>query len=72
MTKEFIQVLKENYPSGTRLQLVSMNDPDGVEPGTKGTVRYVDDMGTIHMQWDNGRTLGLIYDEDDFITIVEA
>ena len=29
-------------------------------------MKFVDDMGTIHPQWDNGRTLGLIYGEDSF------
>jgi hypothetical protein len=65
-------MIKATYPKGTRLQLISMSDPyTPVESGTKGTVRCVDDMGTIHMQWDNGRTLGLIYGEDSFRKIKE-
>lgn len=56
-----------NYPPGTRLELISMgDDPRPVEPGTRGTVRVVDDMGTIHMDWDNGRSLGLVPGEDSF------
>ena len=27
---------------------------------------HVDDAGTIHMKWDNGRTLGLVPVEDQF------
>lgn len=42
------------------------DDPRPVEPGTRGTVRVVDDMGTIHMDWDNGRSLGLVPGEDSF------
>lgn len=58
---------KEAYPPGTRLMLLSMNDPyRPVERGTRGTVRLVDDMGTIHMNWDNGRTLGIVPGEDEF------
>ena len=72
MHKECIKIIKEAYPKGTRLQLISMNDDNAVESGTKGTVVCVDDMGTIHMKWDNGRTLGLIYGEDSFIKIVEV
>jgi len=44
-----------------------MNDPHHpVESGTRGTVEHVDDMGTIHMSWDNGRTLGIVPGEDEF------
>lgn len=61
------QRYKEAYPPGTRLMLLSMNDPyRPVESGTRGTVRHVDDMGTIHMNWDNGRTLGIVPGEDEF------
>lgn len=61
------QEYKEAYPPGTRLMLLSMNVPyHPVEKGMRGTVRLVDDMGTIHMNWDNGRTLGIVPGEDDF------
>ena len=62
-----VKMYKEMYPKGTRIELISMEDPFApIEPGTKGTVVCVDDMGTIHMQWDKGRTLGLIPGEDRF------
>lgn len=61
------QRYKEAYPPGTRLMLFNMNDPHHPdESGTRGTVEYVDDMGTIHMKWDNGRGLGLVPGEDEF------
>ncbi len=66
-SREQIEIIKKKYPSGTRIQLLStMNDMQGVEEGTKGTVIHVDDIGTIHMRWDNGRGLGLIPGEDNF------
>ena len=62
-----IQRAKMLYPPGTRIVLGEMSDPYApVPPGTRGTVKFVDDMGTIHPQWDNGKTLGLIYGEDSF------
>ena len=62
-----IQRAKMLYPPGTRIVLGEMSDTYApVPPGTRGTVKFVDDMGTIHPQWDNGRTLGLIYGEDSF------
>lgn len=42
------------------------DDPCPVAPGTTGTVRLVDDMGTAHITWDNGRTLGLLPDVDRY------
>ncbi len=61
------QQYKEAYPPGTRLMLLSMSDPcRPIESGTRGTVRVVDDMGTIHMNWDNGRSLGIVPGEDEF------
>lgn len=61
------QIYKDAYPPGTRLMLLSMNDPySPVESGMRGTVTLVDGAGTIHMQWDNGRTLGIIPGEDTF------
>ncbi len=64
---------KEQYPPGTRLQLMSMEDPYApVESGTRGTVKLVDDIGQIHMHWDNGRTLALVPGQDSFRTLTEA
>lgn len=65
-----INYLRKEYPEGTRIQLISMrNDPKPVPDNTLGTVTFVDDMGTIHMKWDNGRSLGLIPDADEFTKI---
>ena len=62
-----IALLKILYPAGTRIELDAMSDdPHPIAPGTRGTVRIVDDMGTIHCDFDNGRKLGLIYKEDSF------
>lgn len=67
------QMYKEMYPKGTRIELIDMNDPYAPVPsGTKGTVEFVDDMGQIHMKWDNGRTLALVPSVDEFKTIKEV
>lgn len=59
-----IQFLKDLYLTGTRVKLVEMNDIQAPPIGTLGTVMYVDDIGTIHIKWDNGSTLGAAYPED--------
>jgi hypothetical protein len=65
--RNLVQRMKETYPAGTRIVLDFMgDDPRPIEPGTKGTVRIVDDMGTVHCDFDNGRRLGLVPGEDSF------
>lgn len=65
--RRFAQRMKENYPPGTRIMLLNMDDPYAPVPeGTKGTVVHVDDAAQIHMKWDNGRTLALVPGEDSF------
>lgn len=67
-----VEAIKEMYPTGTRIELIYMDDPYAPVPsGTKGTVEYVDDMGQISMKWDNGRTLALIPEVDEFKIIKE-
>lgn len=65
--RRFAQRMKDNYPPGTRIMLLSMDDPYAPVPkGTKGTVVHVDDAAQIHMKWDNGRTLAIVPGEDSF------
>lgn len=67
-----VESIKKRYPVGSRIILHSMgDDPRPIAPGTKGTVRIVDDMGTVHCNFDNGRRLGLIPGEDSFSVISE-
>ena len=45
-----------------------MEDPYNtkLKPGDQGTVTYVDALGTVFVDWDNGSSLGLIHGEDVF------
>lgn len=61
-----IEQIKKKYTKGTKIELIKMNDTQAPPTGTKGTVDYVDDIGTIHMIWETGSTLGLIEGEDEF------
>lgn len=64
-SKEIVKKLREEYPEGTRVELVHMNDMySRLKQGDKGTVRCVDDAGTIFVHWDCGSGLGIAYGED--------
>ena len=68
--KENVERLRQRYPEGTRICLDRMNDdPFPVESGTLDMVDHVDDAGTLHCIFDNGRTLGVIPGVDDFHVI---
>ena len=64
---------RKEYPPGTRILLSHMgDDPWPVKENIKGTVRAVDDIGTLHCSFDDGRSLGLIPGEDRFRKLTEA
>lgn len=51
---------------GDRVQLIRCNDPHTrLEPGARGTVLLVDSMGTVHVKWDSGSSLGLVAEDGD-------
>ena len=62
--EEEVAKLREEYPIGTRIELVHMNDFQAPPIGTKGTVTGVDDSGSICVHWDNGSSLNIVYGED--------
>jgi len=65
MTPEKLADLRIHYPRGCQVKLICMNDPyRDLEAGMLGTVTHVDDIGTIHVAWDCGSTLGVVYGED--------
>ena len=63
---EILKQLKEYYTSGTRVMLIRMSDPyTDLRQGDRGTVTMVDDIGTIHVNWDRGSMLGIVFGEDE-------
>jgi len=64
-TPESVAQLRKEYPRGTRVELLRMNDPySKLMPGDKGTVDFIDDIGTLFCICDSGSTLGVVYGED--------
>ena len=62
--RRIVKSLKEMYPVGTRVELVKMDDVQAPPIGTKGTVKGVDDIGSLLIDWDNGCGLNAVYCED--------
>ena len=55
---------------GRRVRLEHTDDPyTQLQPGAEGTVTLVDDLGTVHVRWDDGSTLGLIPRHDQWTVL---
>lgn len=63
-SREIVEQLRKRYPVGCRVELVRMDDPQAPPVGTQGTVRGVDDIGSVMVAWDNGCGLSVAYGED--------
>ena len=70
-SRDIVNCVREEYPEGTRVELIRMDDFQAPPVGTKGTVRGVDDTASIMVNWDNGSNLNVIYGEDSCKKISE-
>ena len=62
--REQVEALRKEYPAGTRIELLEMDDPQAPPIGTRGTVLGVDDIGSLMVSWDNGSSLNVAYSID--------
>lgn len=62
--RETVERLRREYPAGTVVELVRMNDKQSPDPGTRGRVLFVDDVATVHVAWQTDSSLGAAYGED--------
>jgi hypothetical protein len=51
---------------GKRIRINHMDDMLPVPDGTEGIITGIDDIGQIQVKWDNGSTLSVIDDIDDY------
>lgn len=76
ISEQTVERLRKEYPKGCRVELLHMDDPySKLKHGDKGTVIGVDDIGTIHVSWDCGSSIGVAYGEDscrklDSVTVI--
>lgn len=65
--EQFIKRVNVRFPAGCRVALIFMDDRYAPPAGTEGTVKYVDDIGQVHVDWDNGSGLAVNFEAGDAI-----
>ena len=70
-SKEQVERIRKEYPVGTLVELVKMDDAQAPPVGTIGEVTGIDDTGSLLMSWRNGSGLNVIFGEDIVRKITE-
>lgn len=73
-TMEEVAAIRKKYPVGTHIVVDHMgdDDPAPIKDGTRGTVKHVDDIGTLHCDFEDGRQLGVVIGVDRFHVVKTA
>ena len=67
--KNPLERLRWEFPVGSEVELVRMDDSQAPQPGTRGKVMFIDDAGTTHVAWATGSTLGVVYGMDEILPV---
>ena len=62
--KRTVERVRKEYPPGTRIELVQMDDIHAPPVGTIGVVQGVDSTGSLLVAWSNGSSLNVVYGVD--------
>lgn len=66
ISRERIQEMRTTLV-GKRIALIHTSDPyTTLKPGSEGVVTFIDDIGTVFADWDDGSGLGMVYGEDTY------
>ena len=67
---ELVEILKAYFPPECRVELVFIDDPyTELTPGEQGTVKFVDAIGTVFVEWDCGCYLGVVHGIDRIVKL---
>ena len=73
ISKAALEARRARYKPGVRVELVKMDDPySKLKPGDLGTVDFVDDAGSVFVNWDCGSSLGVVYGADEIRLLTKA
>ena len=70
--RETVARVRRDYPAGTLVELVKMDDAFAPPVGTIGEVLGVDDTGSLIMRWSNGSGLNVVLGEDEVRIVRKA
>lgn len=62
--REIAVELRKQYPVGTKVRLVNMDDTQAPPVGTLGVVKGVDDTASLLVSWETGSSLSVLYGVD--------
>ena len=71
-SKERIAAFRKYYPSGTKVKLLAMDDPQAPPVGTLGEILGVDDAAQLLVRWETGSSLSIILGVDRFEIVQEG
>ena len=71
LSRETVERIRREYPAGTRVKLLEMDDCFAPPIGTLGTVIAVDDCASLIMRWDNGSSLNAVFNQDCVVKVTE-
>lgn len=66
---QMAQFAKRRYPASTVVQLHHMKGEQQMPEGLLGRVTMADDIGQVHVAWENGSSLALDLEHDSFSVV---
>ncbi len=60
------RILDPLAKKGMRIRMQMMDDERPISSGMEGTIKHIDGIGTLHVKWDNGRTMGVVPEIDEY------
>ena len=64
--QKYVHFMRAQFPPGSRVLLLSNDQPKPVPDGTMGTLTEVDAAGRFLVNWDNGKRTALHIEDDHF------